>query len=94
MLAGRGGAQIIYSAAVDRQWAPHAGVISSDFLLPLGYEHLCVPLTSPAALPPVPGLRAVSGVSASVGSKPASRSGFLAWPAGSVGSAACALPGW
>jgi hypothetical protein len=34
--------------------------------------------TSPAALPPVPGLRAVSGVSTSLGSKPASRSG--SWP--------------
>jgi hypothetical protein len=36
MLASRGGAQIIYSAAVDCQWAPHAGVISPHFLLPLG----------------------------------------------------------
>jgi hypothetical protein len=38
MLASRGGAQIIYSAAVGRHSAPHAGVISPDFLLPLGYE--------------------------------------------------------
>jgi len=27
MLAGRGGAQIIYSAAAGRRWVPHAGVI-------------------------------------------------------------------
>jgi hypothetical protein len=94
-------------AAAGRQWAPHAGVISPHFLLPLGYEHydirlpgLCTVLvrptdqpSRPAALPPVPGLRAASGVSTSLGSKPAGRSGSLARPAGSVGSAACALPG-
>jgi hypothetical protein len=38
-LASRGGAQISYSAAAVRQLAPHAGVISPHFLLPLGYEH-------------------------------------------------------
>jgi hypothetical protein len=61
MLAGRGGAQIIYSAAVDRQWAPHAGVISPHFLLPLGYEHydirlpgLCTVLVRPTDQPSRP----------------------------------------
>jgi len=34
MLAGRGGAQIIYSAAAGRQSAPASGVISLHFLLP------------------------------------------------------------
>jgi len=45
MLAGRGGAQIIYSAAVGRQSAPHAGVISPHFLLPLGYGHYDIRLS-------------------------------------------------
>jgi len=61
VLAGRGGAQIIYSAAADRQWAPHAGVISPHFLLPLGYEHydirlpgLCTVLVRPADQPSRP----------------------------------------
>ena len=39
MVAGRGGAQSIGSAAADRRSALYAGVISSHFLLPLGYEH-------------------------------------------------------
>jgi hypothetical protein len=53
--------QIIYSAAVDRQWAPHAGVISPHFLLPLGYEHydmrlpgLCTVLVRPTDQPQPP----------------------------------------
>jgi len=61
MLAGRGGAQIIHSAAADRQWAPHAGVISRHFLLPLGYEHydirlpgLCTVLVRPTGQPSRP----------------------------------------
>jgi hypothetical protein len=45
MLAGRGGAQIIYSAAAGRQSAPHAGVISPHFLLPLGYGHYDIRLS-------------------------------------------------
>ena len=45
MLAGGGGAQIIYSAAADRQSAPHAGVISPHFLLPLGYGHYDIRLS-------------------------------------------------
>jgi hypothetical protein len=61
VLAGRGGAQIIYSAAAGRQWALHAGVISPHFLLPLGYEHydirlpgLCTVLVRPADQPSRP----------------------------------------
>ena len=38
MLAGGGGAQIIYSAAAGHQLAPHAGGVSAHYLLPLGYE--------------------------------------------------------
>jgi hypothetical protein len=48
-------------AAVDRQWVPHAGVISPHFLLPLGYEHydirlrgLCTVLVRPADRPSRP----------------------------------------
>jgi hypothetical protein len=54
MLTGGEGAQIIYSAAIGRQSAPHAGVVSPHFLLPLGYEpydaHLCRPGLSPVTL--------------------------------------------
>jgi hypothetical protein len=89
MLAGRGSAQIIYWAAADRQSAPHAGVISPPFLLPLGYEHrdirlpgLYTVLVRPADQPSLPaagaGLKAVFGVSASLVSESASRSG--SWP--------------
>jgi hypothetical protein len=58
MLAGRGGAQIIYSAAADRQSAPHSGVVSLHFLRPLGYEHHDV------RLPRSPSFRCVSLTSA------------------------------
>jgi hypothetical protein len=34
MLAGGAGAQIIYSVAAERQLAPHAGAVSSYYLLP------------------------------------------------------------
>jgi len=34
MLAGGGGAQIIYSAAVGHQSAPHAGALSQHYPLP------------------------------------------------------------
>jgi len=40
---------------------------TTTYVSPVSARCLCVPLTSPAALPPVPGLRAVSGVSASLG---------------------------
>jgi hypothetical protein len=33
-LAGGGGAEIIYSAAVGRRSAPHAGAVSPHYLLP------------------------------------------------------------
>jgi hypothetical protein len=39
MLAGGGGAQIIYSAAVGRQSAPQAVAVSPHDLLPLRQEH-------------------------------------------------------
>ena len=38
MLAGGGGAQIIYSAAVGRQSALHTGAVPPRCLLRLGYE--------------------------------------------------------
>ncbi len=47
MLAGGGGAQIIYSA-VGGQSAPHAGV-SPHYLLPLGYEQYDGLRPSPAS---------------------------------------------
>jgi hypothetical protein len=44
VLAAGGGAQIIYSAAVGRGSALHAGAESLHYLLPLGYEHYDVRL--------------------------------------------------
>jgi hypothetical protein len=35
VLAGGEGAQIIYSAAAERQWALRAGAVSPHYLLPL-----------------------------------------------------------
>ena len=81
--------RLFIPAAAGRQWAPHAGVISPHFLLPLGYEHydirlpgLCTVLVRPTDQPSLPAagawLEGVSGVSTSLGSKPASRSG--SWP--------------
>ena len=51
MLAGGGGAQIIYSAAADHQAAPHAGAVSPHYLLPLGYEPYDAGLYRPGQSP-------------------------------------------